>query len=241
MGDTPSRRHVWRHMREYGLKGAAPYPLHGVARKFRRHPRYVPAWLTPESAHLYHHVRDRWAWKRYLGPRWWAFQCDLLTTWRERMGAYDFLRQRAQLAGVETRQPLLDDLDLIELALRIPPELAFDPELTRPLARAALVDLVPDAIRLRRDKSDFNTVFVDSLDGTDLAIGAELLRGRDAEVFEVCATGGRPLAARDTPRSPEHHVGLVDLAADDDGVLAPVPVCPRPSPTPARIAPARRA
>jgi asparagine synthase (glutamine-hydrolysing) len=65
--------------------------------------------------------------------------------------------------GLEARHPLLD-LDLVELALRLPPELAFDRCYNRPLLRHAVEGLVPDEVRLRPYKSRFDPVFVDAIE-----------------------------------------------------------------------------
>jgi len=199
VGPAPSRRLLWSLTREYGLKGAAPHALHRIARTVRRAEHYAPDWLTHESARRYVSARDEWAWKRGSGPGWWSFLSDLLTCGRERMGAHDFLRRRAQLAGLESRHPLLDDLDLIELVLRLPPGLAFDPELNRPFVRTAVADLLPATIRLRGAKSDFSPLFVDSLSGPDRALTVELLTQRQAEI-RAYARPDRVRAVLETPR-----------------------------------------
>jgi asparagine synthase (glutamine-hydrolysing) len=191
IGPTPLNR-LWWLTREYGLKGAAPHTLHLAARKLRPL-RYVPDWLRPESAKLYVDSRGEWDWKHGSGPRWWAFLSYLLTTWRERAGVYDFLRRRAELAGLESRHPLLDDLDLIEFVLRLPPDLAFDPDINRPFARAAVAGLVPEVIRLRGAKSDFNQLFIEAVSIHDGALAADLLARRDAEIWAYA----RPEKIRD--------------------------------------------
>jgi asparagine synthetase B (glutamine-hydrolysing) len=151
--------------------------------------RYAPHWLTPMAAVAYLEQRDKWAWKRRSGPRWWAFLADLLTTWREETGAHDFFRQRSVLAGLETRHPLSDDLDLIELVLRLPPEHAFDAHLTRPLLRAALAGKLPEQIRLRSDKSEFSALLVGALTGPDSSIVSSLLTASDAAIREYVDPG----------------------------------------------------
>jgi asparagine synthase (glutamine-hydrolysing) len=84
--------------------------------------------------------------------------------------------------GLEGGHPFLDDLDLIELALRIPPELLFAPDSTRPLQREAIRGLVPDRIRLRRDKSDLTSLFHDCLKGRDWPAVVRLLGTGEPEV-----------------------------------------------------------
>jgi asparagine synthase (glutamine-hydrolysing) len=182
-GPNPSRRELLALAGEYGLKGAAPHSFHRTIRRLRRPHRYAAPWLTAPGARLYVEARDEWAWKRRAGPLWWSFLANLLTSWREQMGAYDFFRQRDTLAGIETRHPLLDDVDLIEVVLRLPPDLSFDPELTRPLERELLAGVLPDEIRLRRDKSTFGELVIEALGGPDLPLVTSLLEAPDAELW----------------------------------------------------------
>ena len=75
-------------------------------------------------------------WKRAAdGPRWWTHKAYLLTRSRKYVRITDYLRERAAMAGLEAAPPLLD-VDLVETALRIPPEIEFDPD-TRPPADPA--------------------------------------------------------------------------------------------------------
>jgi asparagine synthase (glutamine-hydrolysing) len=76
----------------------------------------------------------------------------------------------------------LIDVDVIELVLSLPPELAFDPRHTRPLLREAMAGRLPDAIRLRPTKSHFDAVFHESMAGPDLPAARALLGRSDAEV-----------------------------------------------------------
>ncbi len=69
------------------------------------------------------------------------------------------------------------DLDLVEFALRLPPSLAIQTDLERPVLRRALASLVPDPIRLRPGKSYFNELFHDCLAGPDLPLIRELFSG----------------------------------------------------------------
>jgi asparagine synthase (glutamine-hydrolysing) len=181
-GATLSSRERWAQMLEVGLKGSAPYAFHRALRKLAGR-RYAAPWLTEESAKAYVEARDDWSWKRRAGPLWWAYLAELLTTWREQMGAHDFFRARDALAGLETRHPLLDDVDLIELVLLLPPHLSFDPVLTRPLERNVVAGVLPDEILLRRDKSTFSDLVVEALGGLDYPIVTELLAAADAEIW----------------------------------------------------------
>jgi asparagine synthase (glutamine-hydrolysing) len=189
----------WRslqpYLRLYGVKGAIPAGVHSRLRN--RHPaqRYAPDWFSEHSAATLCEDWNPWGWKRLDGPRWWSFMADLLTGVREKLGVGDYLRRRAAMAGLRDRHPLID-VDLVEFALRLPPTLAVDPVLERPLLRRATAGLIPDSIRLRGQKSYFTALFHDCLAGRDLNLIRELLDDR-AEVgayVDLDAVGRQLLA-----------------------------------------------
>lgn len=182
VGGVPSSRIVRQVLREFGVKGMLPLAAHRAARRLRRAEHYAAPWLTAASARIAVETDPAWQWKARAGPRWWAQLADEVTLQRERMGAHDFLRRKHTFAGLEHGHPLFDDLDLIELVLRLPPELSFDSELDRPLLRSGMAGLVPDAVRLRREKNYFNALFDTCLDGVDREVVRSLLTARDAEV-----------------------------------------------------------
>jgi asparagine synthase (glutamine-hydrolysing) len=103
--------------------------------------------------------------------------------------AYDHVRRRAALAGIEARHPLVD-VDVLELMFRLPPEHAYSSAHSRPLLRQALAGLLPDEVRLRRTKSNFDAVFHEGLAGPDLPalralLGADDLRLGDYVVRDA--------------------------------------------------------
>ena len=165
----------------YALRGAAPAWLHRARARVRRRPA-APGWLLPRAAELTRDRPGRWAWLELEGPRWWSWLADTLTTRRERMGVHDHFRRMQASEGIAGAHPLLDDLGLVQLVLRLPPELAFDRNFDRPLLRHAMEGLVPDKIRLRPTKSYFNTVLVDALKGPDRRELTSLLQPSDAEI-----------------------------------------------------------
>jgi asparagine synthase (glutamine-hydrolysing) len=177
-----SSRETFALVRELGFKGGAPHAVHRLVRRLRARRGRSPAWLRPEVATLADEARDPWAWKRLPGPRWWAERAEELTVRRLEMGAHDFLRHKNALAGLEGHHPFLDDSGLVELMLRLPPELSFDVRYDRPLLRAAVENLVPDEIRLRREKSYFNELFRETLGGPDLPALHGLLGDPRAEI-----------------------------------------------------------
>jgi hypothetical protein len=136
-----------------------------------------PAWLGQRAAAALaqapppHPERD--------APRWWSALSDGILGPGSRL-LHDVSRRHAALAGLVPRHPLLD-VDLVELALSLPPELAFDRRYNRPLLRHAVAGLVPDEARLRPYKSNFDPVFNASV-AADLPAIEGLLLAPDAEV-----------------------------------------------------------
>jgi hypothetical protein len=201
---TLSRRAAAFYMQR-ALKARVPYRIHGAARRLRGPSHYAPDWMRPEAAAAYAETDDRHAWKRVSGPRWFAQQ-----VWRVVRGmgpalAYDHIRRRAALAGLEPRHPLVD-VDVIEFTLRLPPALAFDPERTRPLLRRAMEGLLPDAIRLRPTKSHFDAVFHEALAGPDLPVAQALLTRADAEVGAYADLGKVAELVRNPPETPHERM-----------------------------------
>ena len=177
-----ARGAVARHaLREFGIRGAVPYGVHTFSSRLRGREGWAPPWLTPAAANAYRETAAAWAWKRADGPRWWAALLDSVTAQRERVGAHEYLRRRNALAGVEGRHPLLQDESLIELALRLPPELAFDPTFDRPLLRSAMTS-VPAPIRRRTEKAFFTPLLVEAVDRHDAPEIRRLLTADDAAI-----------------------------------------------------------
>ena len=173
-GDKPPWRTVLSVLRDYGLRGAL---LAGRPREFRP----PPTWLTPPMQAAYLDSEDPWAWARAQGPRWWAHLAWSLMNSKGYVLGLDQVRHRSALAGLEGRHPLLD-LDLVEYVLSLDPALAFDRYLSRPLLREAVQGLIPDAVRLRPWKSNFDAVFHQGLLETDRAALERLLGDSGAEI-----------------------------------------------------------
>jgi asparagine synthase (glutamine-hydrolysing) len=128
-------------------------------------------------------------------PAAWSFLLDGIVGPGSRL-LHDVSRRHAAMAGLEARHPLLD-VDLIELALRLPPELAFDRRYNRPLLRHAMDGLVPDDVRLRPYKSRFDPVFIDAMRSDRRAI-ERLLLAPTAEL-RAFVDPGELQAVRETP------------------------------------------
>jgi asparagine synthase (glutamine-hydrolysing) len=127
----------------------------------------------------------------------------LLTDARAEMGVQDHLRRTADTAGVRAAHPLLD-VDLIELVLSLRPELTFHPELDRALVRHALRGLVPDAVRLRRDKVSFNALLLDAIRDREFAAFGAMLDRSDLELACIADADGVRALWRDGPERHAH-------------------------------------
>jgi asparagine synthase (glutamine-hydrolysing) len=177
--DRPPRRAVASVLRHYALAGALPYGLHRTLAPLAR--GRTPAWLLPRTARALLDSDVGLAWKRLDGPRWWAREAHVLTCGIEEVGVFEHQRRRAALADVEARHPLLD-LDLVLLGLRHPPRATFDRRFNRPLLRASMAGLLPDAVRLRPEKARFETLIADCLTGPDGTAVRRLLTGPGLEL-----------------------------------------------------------
>jgi asparagine synthase (glutamine-hydrolysing) len=88
------------------------------------------------------------------------------------------------VAGVRDAHPFLD-VDLIETVLGLPPELAFDARFDRALLRDATRGVLPDQVRLRRDKVFFNSLLQDALTGSDREAIHRTLTGAALELGDL--------------------------------------------------------
>ena len=149
--------------------------------------------------------------RRRDAPLWWRRLAESVIASPDALGLFDYYRRRGEAAGVAPRHPFLD-LELIELVLRIPPELAFDPVFTRPLLREAMAGLVPDEVRLRRGKSYFDRLLRDALVERDLPLARTLLAGA-AEV-QAYADPGRAVGLLRDGGEARHPRGSVGWTRD---------------------------
>jgi asparagine synthase (glutamine-hydrolysing) len=179
-GDKPPRGQLATILATVALGGALPYSPHGLLHR-RIAPRELPGWLLPGARGDLLASQDPLAWKRLDGPRWWASAAHGLTRGIEELGMFEHHRQRAAAAGLQARHPLLD-LDLVALALRLPPLASFDRYRNRPLLRAALAGRLPDSVRRRPGKALFDSLVVDSLAGADGPLIRRLLTDPGAEI-----------------------------------------------------------
>jgi asparagine synthase (glutamine-hydrolysing) len=171
---------VARLVRDWGIGGAAPHRLHRLRHRLRGRQAFAPSWFSPTSTRLRFDSDEELAWKREKGPRWWSFLLDSVTGVSSVM-VHDAARRRNASAGLAAGHPLLD-IDLIELMLSLPPELSFDPRLSRPLLRESVRGLIPEEVRLRPTKSSFDTLFHELLAGRELTAARSLLLAADSEV-----------------------------------------------------------
>lgn len=169
----------WR-LKEYALRPLVPPAARRIRRRFRPPENHRPGWFAPATSRAFEDTNEEWAWRDARGPKWAAWWAYTLTGGGSVAG-YDHIGRRAALAGLEARHPL-SDVDLIELIARLPPEYAFDHRHSRPLLREATKGVLPDSIRLRRDKSTFDEVFHEAIQGHDREHIWRLLSSPHAEL-----------------------------------------------------------
>jgi len=163
-----------------------------------------PAWLEPRVAGLHAAAVNPFAWKALDGPRWWAYAAHTLTEGREIFGVSEAIHRLYEGSGLRVHQPLLDP-DLVELLLGLPPELAFDPRHDRPVLRAAVSGLIPEAVRTSMTKSDFGPVLFAGIVDRDLPLVRELLLAPQARIREFVRSQDTVVHMLDDP--PERHPG----------------------------------
>jgi asparagine synthase (glutamine-hydrolysing) len=175
-----ARRHRARIIAHFVRRGLAPPWLH---RRLALR-RGAPGLLLAADARAAIDLVDEWSWLSADAPRWWAYRLNGLVRVPHLLDAAGSLRRTAALAGLSDRHPLMVDPELVAYALTVPPESSFDPRFDRPLARASQAGRLPDAVRLRPEKSGFSEFLATSLRRGDAAVLADLLDPGAARVRE---------------------------------------------------------
>jgi asparagine synthase (glutamine-hydrolysing) len=191
----PSRRAARMMLVDFGL---APALGRVVPRGLRRTGDLpLPDWLADQARGVFEEAHEPWPWIRPGVPFWWAYQAYLVTLSREgsALGEYTWLRGAS--LGLESRTPLFD-VDLTELMLSLPPDSSWGRR-NRPLARAAVEGLLPDAVRLQTRKANIGPFYFDVLTGPDLAPMREILLDPRARVREWVKAEPYERAVRRTP------------------------------------------
>jgi asparagine synthase (glutamine-hydrolysing) len=170
--------HVLKTVRRVRSRPAAEW-LHGAAHD---------AAVEPEE--------DRW--QRDGEPRWRAQLGWTLTEGRDVFGVHDHLRRISSMAGVQDVHPFLD-VDLIELVLGLPPQLAFDADLDRALLREAMRGLLPESVRRRGGKVYFGALLRDALLGPDHEVVDRVLTGGPLELGDLVDRGALIALWRGSP------------------------------------------
>jgi asparagine synthase (glutamine-hydrolysing) len=180
IGLNPGRRIRLWVLRQYGLS-----PLLPTAVKDRRERRagLAPSdsLIPPADARALIDLHAANKEDRRDGPSWWRFQAETLIDMRDLLDMGGHFRREAEEEAIAWRHPLLFDLQLIEAALRLPPEAQFDPVRDRPLLRDALAGLIPEAVRTRNVKSHFTPLVLAGIRGDEVEL-IEPLRRTDAPI-----------------------------------------------------------
>jgi hypothetical protein len=165
---------------QIGLDTYRPHLIDDLVMQARGPAAYAPAWLHASAARLLFEARDQTSWKRHVGPRWWARLADGITRNHSRLGLFDEMRASVAQHGLDYRHPLLD-FELVDLALRLPPELSFEPAFNRPLMREAMRGALPEEVRTRPTKTNFVPLALHAL-LEDMPMIKRVLAAPDAEI-----------------------------------------------------------
>jgi asparagine synthase (glutamine-hydrolysing) len=176
--DYPPWRPVLRYLRDYGVPDGVRRTRLGARLGGNLAP--PSEWLGDDSKQIIVEASDPDAWTRLDGPRWWSDFLYHVSNRIHAIGMPDHLRRSGDAVGIRAGMPLLDQ-DLVELALRLPPELGFGPLLGKPLLRAATDGMLPEMVRLRAVKTVFNDILIAGVTGPDGPLIRELLLDPKAE------------------------------------------------------------
>jgi asparagine synthase (glutamine-hydrolysing) len=177
----PPRSELWSYLREYAVRPLLPSALEHRLRLRGDPARHLPAWLRRDRLEMFLENDDHLAWTQTgEGPLWWRYRAHQLTTLRG--GLTEYIGHRGRDLGLRMRPPLLD-VDLVELSLQMPPELAYG-GINRSLARESVAGDLPDSVRLEVKKSSLRPFYHQTLSGPDLAAIRLLLQRSDARIYE---------------------------------------------------------
>ncbi len=160
MPDRLHRRAVRVVLRQWVIGALEPA---GLRRRRQAGRALGPNWLLGAYAEAIR-PRPQEDWRRLPGPRWLAQLRHAVVDMPALRASADFVRRNAAAEGATCAHPFWDP-DLVETVMGLPPELAFDRRYDRWLLRCALAGRMPDEIRLRVDKTAFNALPLESLQG----------------------------------------------------------------------------
>jgi asparagine synthetase B (glutamine-hydrolysing) len=176
IAQRPWRSLRLRLLRDFGIEPLLPRPLHTrIAVRRER----LPAHLNASARRLLAEGLSARRWQALGGPRWWAEKADHFARRLTLVGAGELFARAERLEGVHQRHPLLS-LELVEFALRLPPEQQFDPHVTRPGQRRALRGRLPDEV-LDASKVTFDALRAQSIQ-SDYEAVKWLLLSPDARI-----------------------------------------------------------
>ncbi len=172
---TPTPRGMARHLWRYGVKPLVPAPARRALRSAtgrRTIPDHIrPAWAT--SVGLDAQVEESFGRRPSFAVADLAGR--LVSGWHAH--AYEMAERANAWAGLELRDPF-DDRRVVEFALAVPEDQRRRDSVTKYMLRQAMVGLVPEPVRARRDKANYAYVFAAELESQD---GAALFADLDVD------------------------------------------------------------
>lgn len=155
VGHAASQRRGWRgilyhHLAQPLLPPAANDAILRLSGRFRR--PELPDWIDADFARrtdLAARINPPAARRSADAARRELYEYFHQSPWNNSAPWYE---QHAAANGIEVRHPFLDRR-LVELLVSIPPSRLYRVDLSKPLLRESMAGLLPDAVRLRTDKT----------------------------------------------------------------------------------------
>lgn len=136
-----------------------PGHLQSTARRVLRRPA-TPWWIAPEFARRVS-LAERLGQRAYVPPRAVWSQQDLYSSLTDAWNVHcnEINERNEAWSGLEKRHPL-NDRRIVEFGLALPDDQRSRDGVSKFVLRAAMSKLLPETIRVRRDKADFTGQFV---------------------------------------------------------------------------------
>jgi asparagine synthase (glutamine-hydrolysing) len=187
IGLHPDRGTRARVLRRYGLRPLAPS---AIRRRRAQHAAIATYSIIPRAdAGPLVDLRVADEQPRHHGPMWWRYRAQSILDARDLLDMGGHFCRESIDEQIDLRHPFVHDLQLIEAALRMPPEAQLDPVRDRLLLREALRGLIPEAVRTRNGKSHFTPLVLDGIRAEEAGL-IEPLRQADAPIRAYVAASG---------------------------------------------------
>lgn len=183
-------RYDWHFLYKYMAAPLVPPPLEALLRRVsgrRLSSPAIPSWIASSFARSIElPARLHASWERRRQLRSARQEIRYPFEQADHLRSIEWYDRNAAPFGLEIRHPFLDRR-LVEMVLSMPPRYLFRLGLYKPFLRRATEGLLPDSIRLRRDKTRLGSFLDYSLREKGAARIEDLLAAPVAESFGLIA------------------------------------------------------